>query len=705
MNLRVTRIVAAKEIRETLRDRRTLVMAVLVPVVLYPALIVGIAQLGRDLVAEDGVERVPVAIVGHGGIPQAWRTRLLGHEDLLVRHLAADWAALELAALDGGQGGDEERARALAVFARTDLRAILAFGADTAARLAAEEPVTARIWVNEAYAATRARAQRAFADTLTELAEAERDRRLRDRGVPVAIISPLDLQAEGISAEASFEASFFSGYLVLLVLMLIASNALHPAMDMTAGEKERGTLQTLLTAPVARGDLVRGKFVAVSFVALLTAAVHITSMGLTYWHAASLLDIDLSSLPRLTWRTWLGLFAGVFVMGMLYSAMVMVVAVLARSYKEAQTWVTPLYVVALVPIFVSQLGGVELTGLTAALPVIGVGVWLRLLLSGGIESVALSVWAFAATLGWVALLLRVAGGLFAREDVVLGEGLRWGQGGVRALLSPAGADGSGCRPTAGQALALFGVVFALLYYVGGALQTWQLLAGVAATLWLVLLPALLVFLRVERLSPGASLAWRWPVGLRAWLGALLVGCGAWLPLSVAVESLQNRYLPLPPEVAQQLAGLLEVPDSPLGTLWLVFAVAITPAVVEELIFRGAILEGLRRSLGDRRGNLLTALLFAAMHMSIHRFVGTAALGWLAGHVRLRCGAIGPAIALHALNNAMLVLVAKSGALGEDAAATEAPLGAVAAALVCVVVGLAVLSSLPRKPLPPTPERS
>ncbi len=194
----------------------------------------------------------------------------------------------------------------------------------------------------------------------------------------------------------------------------------------------------------------------------------------------------------------------------------------------------------------------------------------------------------------------------------------------------------------------------LIYVVGGRLQAWRPLAGLLLTLW-VLAPALALLAarglaRRARVPVGELLALRAPRAVHV-LGALLAAPGfatlmrLWVPL-------QQRVLPMPSSQLSDAGPLADLLAQPLGML--LFALALSPAIGEELLFRGAIQGGLARDLSARKVALWQALLFGLAHASVYRFLPTAVLGAGLSLLVARCGSLIPAVVLHLGYNALLV---------------------------------------------------
>jgi sodium transport system permease protein len=198
-----------------------------------------------------------------------------------------------------------------------------------------------------------------------------------------------------------------------------------------------------------------------------------------------------------------------------------------------------------------------------------------------------------------------------------------------------------------------GAVFAV-YLVGATLQSWNIVWGLIATLWLVLLPLALLSVRgtASRAheSIGRALWLRLPHPLHA-LGAVLMAPGIVLAAQ-QFFAWQQKVLPMP----SSQGDITLFPGAPGDhTLALLFVVAFSPAVCEELFFRGALLSGLRRDLPAWKVIAWEMLFFGAVHMSIYRFAPTAILGGVLAWITLRSRSLWPAVLLHGSYNGLLVL--------------------------------------------------
>ena len=205
--------------------------------------------------------------------------------------------------------------------------------------------------------------------------------------------------------------------------------------------------------------------------------------------------------------------------------------------------------------------------------------------------------------------------------------------------------------SAGDALAVFAVSSVLMVIIGVPMQATGL-GGVAASEWLLLALPTLLLARARGAGLADSLALK-RIGARTATGALLIGASAWYVLVWLVVPLQERIAPTPPELREALEALVPAGMSlPL----LILIVALTPAICEELLCRGAIARSLVGAIGPAGAVVVSALLFAMLHLSIYRFVPTLLLGLVLGATALATGSTLTSMIIHLMNNAAIVTV-------------------------------------------------
>lgn len=259
--------------------------------------------------------------------------------------------------------------------------------------------------------------------------------------------------------------------------------------------------------------------------------------------------------------------------------------------------------------------------------------------------------------------------------------MREGSGTDGPRWRPDDAGGRRDRLSASEAVLLYTVVLVALVLVGARVQAWRLIPGILITEWVLVLAPVLLYLSAARIAPVPALGLRPPLA-RALVGGFLSGAAAWYLILVGLEPLMERILPVPKEVVSELERLAG--GRPLGVEVLVLA--LTPAICEEVLFRGALLRGLMTRFGKGTAVALSAVLFGLFHLSIYRFVPTLVLGLILGYLAVVSRSLWTSVVFHFTNNGALLAVAHLGR-GERRGEVAANLVAALAAAVVLAVGL------------------
>jgi sodium transport system permease protein len=658
---RTVRTVLAKELLETVRDRRTLFMMLVLPTLLYPAMLVLVQQLAIFGQRQLGAEPARVAVEADAAL-----TRFLD-ADVAIRVFSGDLASaaavrgreVEAAVrLDGGGGGAEPaRARVL-------------YDASSDRSRRAGEIASRRL--------------EAWSDTLLA-------RRLGEAGLPPDFARPLVVSDSSVATAEEAGGYALGRFLPAILVLMTLLGAFYPAIDMAAGEKERGTLETLLTTAVPTREIVAGKFAAVALVALAAATANLGSMLLTF--QSGLFRFGAVAELRFTLPAGAALLVLVSLvpLAVLFAAVFLGLAVRAQSFKEAQNALTPAQLAAILPLLVVTLPGIDFTPALALVPVVGIAMFFRELMAGSAE-VLPSVLAFVSTAGYAALALAFAARSFGREEVLFGGG------GAEVAAGRSWHERLAWRPSTGEGVPLAAAAFAfvaavglLYFHFGVRLQGAWGERGLLASQWLFLALPAVAFAAAGGHDLRRTLALRAPAP-RAMLAALLIAAGG-IPIALLIGALQLRLFEGGAESLAGLEALLSATDA-RRALWLLFLVALTPAICEELVFRGVLLQSLGREARAWRAILLSAAIFGAFHLSFEtalRFLPTFWLGLLLGWVVWHSRSVFASMGMHFVNNAFVVLLlwqpgARALILRDDA--LSAP--AVAAGVVLLAAGVRLM---------------
>jgi len=237
MNLRNVAIVYRKELTEWLRDRRTLISTVLVPLLAFPVLMVGMTSLMTVMIGKAEKETAKVMILGGENSPQVVE-KLRQVKDLEVVPYADDWK----------KRISEKEIRAAVEIPR---------GFDSALAQAKELTVKIYFYQGEMKSSFGANHVEKFFDDYRDSVISSR---LAARNLPTDIIKPFEVKQENVAPPEKVSGAALGGLLGYMVILLSMTGAIYPAIDLTAGEKERGTMETILSSPLSRVDLVLGKF-------------------------------------------------------------------------------------------------------------------------------------------------------------------------------------------------------------------------------------------------------------------------------------------------------------------------------------------------------------------------------------------------------------------------------------------------------------
>ncbi len=448
---------------------------------------------------------------------------------------------------------------------------------------------------------------------------------------------------------------------LVLVLMTI-TGAVYPAIDLTAGERERGTMESLMASPVPRFYVLFAKYTAVVVVALLTAIANLLAMFTTLWFGGLL--------PMLTGGEAFPWIAVLQILGLLilfsgfFSAVLLSLTSFAKSFKEAQAYLIPVMLLSLAPAMLSLMPGITLSGAMAIAPLLNIVLLARDLLSGSVQPAA-ALAAVVSTGAYAAAALAVAARLFGSDAVK-----RTSEQSIGSLFRRPKESNDVPSP---QSAALMLALLVPIYFVvsnslirtikahseslDAADQLLLNMVALAATFGGV--PLIAAWLGRNRLP--TTFRWHGAPAI-SFVGACLIGFGAWAVAHEALVVAQAFGIGRLDEerirsVLQSIDRLREAPP-PLVLL----ALALTPAVIEELCFRGYLFSALSRVLSPGRVILITAVLFGLFHvltgnaLLIERFIPTTLMGLILGWVAYRSGSVLPGMIVHFVHNGLINLV-------------------------------------------------
>ncbi len=670
MNWTNVRLIFAREVRDQLRDRRTLFMIFVLPVLMYPLLGMSVFQVAQ-FVRQRATR---VLVVGAGDVPalpslfqgSRFAATLFDEPDRDQQMALID---LEFASGEprGEFAGQPPEDTARQVLADGRFETVLAFPPDFSRQLheyraALERRTEAPGAPRQALAFPQVQL---FHNTAREKSSItyQRVRRVLDRwsaliaqdnldasAVPMRldeVLDPVKVQSFDVADDQHRDAALWSKLFPFLLIIWALTGAFYPAVDLCAGEKERGTLETLLAGPAERAEIVWGKLLTVMLFSMATVVCNVLSMGVTG-------TFVLSQLPNISPPSWsaLGwLLVALPPASAWFSAMCLALAAFARSTKEGQYYLMPLILVTMPLVMLPMAPGFDLTLGNSLIPVTGLVLLLRAVFEGDYWVALTYLAPVTAVTGMGCLLaIRWAVDQFNSEAVLFREGERFSLGlWLRHLVRDR-------EPTPGVAMAVFAGVLILLlrFFVGFSLPHPSNFDEVAVLLLatqlaVILAPVLLMAVLLTD-NPRQTLLLRWP----HWStlpAAVLLALGLH-PAANVLQAGVMRLYPIHDEMTAQLSKLLAEPSS----IWLLLLViAVVPAVCEELAFRGFLLSGFRH-LGRRRWAVaLASLFFAISHSILQQSLVAGVVGLILGFLAVQTGSIVPPILYHMTHNALGLL--------------------------------------------------
>ena len=691
---RVLRL-ARKELREILRDRRTLLTLFAMPILLYPLISVLFWQF--SLLPSDKSRTRPtynVDVIGHAetwtcerryeeGL-KAWRRAQGLKPDAPLPRTMPRIVWYPVGANQRDEAIEEQKE-----LMRAGKRDLILVIHDPKAAVFPKNPAMADQWFEcQAIAMANSGPARAALAHIEMIFAAANEENLKQRlGAPDVAprITLLTLEPVFLEAGAPEKAMSLAALVPLILILMTITGAVYPAIDLTAGERERGTLEILVAAPVPRFELLTAKYLSVVTVAVLTALVNLICMTLTLaWSGMGALLFGTEGVSFLLLLAVLGLL---LLFAAFFSAVLLCLTSFARSFKEAQAYLIPLMLLSLTPGILAMLPGVELKGVLMVLPLVNIVLMARDLFEGGVDPISGTI-VIATTLLYALASLAMAARVFGAESVLYSEQSSWAD----LLRRPAEPQPTASIPAVLWCLALmvpiqFALV-ALLQALGPIRPTFGILLQIAVNLLLFGgLPALFVYIGRIEWQSGLGLSAPRPL---AAVAGLLLGVSVW-PLQLWLiarigtsGNLEERFGPLVEQMREARAAI--------G--WGVLAIVIVPAILEEIFFRGLLFRALQKSSGALLTIGVSGLLFGLTHvllggpLGLDRLVPSTLLGLILGAVCWRTGSLCPSLIQHVCHNAILLIVG----LNESGTVHEIPWTWLAGGAIGTAIGTSILLS-------------
>lgn len=679
-----------KELRESLRDRRTIITLVLMPILVYPLLSMALQRLIVGGISKAEPEYA--FLLGTQDEETAQRVQNLLFEARRVNQIGIS-SPIKITRSDESTNKStvpsEDNNNAIAVSADHVGFSIVIVGKVSLASALRDSQIDLAIskldlesiaLEQETYPSYQAQVEFRQGDLRSESAMSELRRAVQlindnqfetvRQRINARLPAVVQMNANGIGQRLDPAASI-AGVIPLVLILMTITGAVYPAIDLTAGERERGTMEALIATPAPRFALLLSKYVAVVVVAILTALANLFAT----WITLSFGGLGQTIFGKQGFSLWiliqilplLAIFAAFF------SAILLALCSFARSFKEAQAYLIPVMLLSLGPGLVTLMPNVQFTTLLGIVPLVNILLLSRDIMTGHSE-LAPAFAAVFSTIIYAGATLVVASRLFGAEAATSGSQETWAE----LLGRP---KKTRLLPTIGELAIFLAILFPVFFIASNLGGMLDLRAGSAMSFQAVLLVILFMLLplafawyrrldlattfRLKSIAdPLDSTGMQFARSLGFFVSVLLLSSGLWM---VAFESyLLFENWSLASHLSEEERTKLK-DTFLLIPFWLVLLTgAVAPAVAEEFFFRGFALSAFRSKEAPFRSVLYTSILFGLFHviagniLSVEKLLPTLILGFALGWVAIKTNSLWPCILLHALHNGLVFGMSRIG---------------------------------------------
>ncbi|MBK1876187.1 ABC transporter permease [Pelagicoccus mobilis] len=392
----LTKVIFLKELRETLRDKRVILGVIISPLLLTPALMGAIMFFGSKKAVEQQQATLDVGIYQEAAFPE------------LTNHIESN-EKLEVTRYDSRED---------AIQAIRDYKARAVVAIPHNARIVFQSNGTAPIEIIYDQANENSgNAHNRLRGLLNQFNREQTENRLTASSLDPSFIKPTEIKSTSIAEKSAVVGFALSMFLPYIVIMGAAFGGLNTAFDLCAGEKERGTMETLLVSPASRTQIVSGKLYTIFVISLISSICSILGIVLALSFGGQIIETIFGEIPQISYTNLAALVVIVIPLALLSSAALLIVSAFARNQKEAQAYIFPFVAVFLFPAALSFVFGAESPLYTGLIPVLNIALSMKQLLSNAFDLPFFSV-ALASSLAYAWASIKLTANLFQRETIL-----------------------------------------------------------------------------------------------------------------------------------------------------------------------------------------------------------------------------------------------------------------------------------------------
>lgn len=609
-----------KEIRELLRDKKTIFLMVALPLIIYPLIIMGISSV--MIMVESGYESSEYT-------------------------LRVDESVKDQALLDYLTEKIEDSDVTFSLVDRNTENEALSYSEELDQGLIdvylAYENGTYSMYYNSS-SVNSDHASEYLNDRLNTYKDELVVNIIEEAGFDSdAFLNPIEIQVEDLASNEQSMGHVLGMIVPLLLIMGVFLGTMTPAVDVTAGEKERGTQETLMSFPISGQELICGKYLAVSTVGAVSAFLYLISVGML----AAYMLILMGGVGEMSFEVGafvpalLVVIISTLAFSLFLGAAIMCMCSFAKSTKEASSYISPIMVVIMMIAYMGYLD-VHLTVGLSVVPVLNIVLLIKSVLAFEYNTMAIII-VLVSNIAYAAIAISVLGKLYTSERILFGEH-------SGSLFERRTNRDKGSVPTFGDAVLVLAVTAVLYLYVGSLLQVKLMLIGVGLTQLIILgMPIFATWYGNVDYAETFSLK---KVNIKQIVSVVILAIGAFIFCNIACQPLASIAKDSTQVYADTFSSLMGDVSFPLA--WLV--VGIAPAICEEAMFRGYLFSSLKKKLKPWMYIAISALVFGIYHLNLYQGTYAFLLGLILAYVVYVTGSIFGAALIHFICNSMAVLV-------------------------------------------------
>ena len=363
-------IILIKELTDMIRDRRTIFMMVVMPLVVIPLLAITAIKLTQSQIEKAKDKELRVAVIGETAAPELFKRLSKEENFFLVTMTNADSAR--------------------AMTAEQTLDGVVIIPQDFSEFVEGDKQATIRLIFksSESLNAARRRIETIIDQYDREIVN-ERIGRLQ---LDETLFDAIAIEREDVASTEEKFAENAGGFLPYIFIIFGFMGSIYPALDLGAGEKERGTLETILSSPASRFDIVMGKFLVVVLFSIATAFLAMLGVLIMVYQFLPTIETNITQtvMDMLGPRRIFIIMSMVLPVSAFFAAVALAISIFAKSFKEAQSMMAPLNIIIILPAMIGMLPGFKLSAVTAAIPILNLSLATKAILGGSADPILIA---------------------------------------------------------------------------------------------------------------------------------------------------------------------------------------------------------------------------------------------------------------------------------------------------------------------------